>query len=81
MAVIFSNPDTAAKYEAARENDCKVHVPAGKTKTGGYSGMLSGITPEAAAKAVASGSNLLKEKSGNKNPASTKTEVKPKATK
>lgn len=60
--VQFTNPAVAAKYQALRSADCKVHIPAGKTKSGGYAGMLSGITLEAADKAFASKSNLLELK-------------------
>lgn len=65
MAVTFTNPDVAAAFEPLRENDGKIHIPAGKTNKGGYAGLLSGITLEAAQKAVASGSNLLKKKESN----------------
>jgi hypothetical protein len=64
--VKFENPEVDAKYEACRETDGKVHIPAGKSKAGenkvGYSGPLSKITPAAAEKALASGSNILKLK-------------------
>jgi hypothetical protein len=65
MGVKFTNPDVADKFEATRKSDCKVHIPAGKEKKGGYAGMLSDITPEAAEKAVKSGSGNIKLKSGS----------------
>jgi hypothetical protein len=74
--VKFENPEVEAKYEALRSEDGRVHIPAGKSVIGqksvGYAGPLSKITPEAAEKALASGSNILKlktpssEKSNNK---------------
>lgn len=70
MALEFTNPEVAAEFEALRSADTKIHVPAGKSVPGqpkvGYSGMLSGITKEAAEKAIASGSNLLKRKESAK---------------
>lgn len=66
MGVVFKNADVAAKYEACREVDGKVHIPGGSKIPGvnrvGYMGPLSLITLEAADKAFASGSNLLKLK-------------------
>lgn len=67
MPVQFINEDVAAKFEACRENDGKIHIPAGKHKPGqprpvGYAGPLSRITLAAAEKALASGSNILKLK-------------------
>lgn len=68
MPVVFKNPDVADVFEACREADGKVHIPAGKAIPGvpsiGYSGLLSGITRAAAIKAIKSGSNLLKLKEG-----------------
>lgn len=67
--VKFENPEVDAKFEALRSVDGKVHIPSGKTKPGeksvGYAGPLSKITLEAAEKALASGSNLLKLKETN----------------
>lgn len=66
MGVVFKNPDVAAKYEALREKDGKVHIPGGSKIPGkertGFMGPLSLITLDAADKAFASGSNLLKLK-------------------
>lgn len=62
MAVIFKNPDVAAKYEACRETDGKVHIPCGKEKGTGFTGPLSLITLPAADKAFKYGSNILKLK-------------------
>jgi hypothetical protein len=66
MGVVFKNPDVAAKYEAIREKDGKVHIPGGSKVPGvertGFMGPLSLITLAAADKAYASGSNLLKLK-------------------
>jgi hypothetical protein len=69
--VQFTNADVAAKYEACRANDGRIHIPAGKDKNG-YAGLLSGITLVAADKAYASGSNLLKLKQEAKPPKETK---------
>lgn len=70
MGVVFKNPDVAAKYEALRSVDGKVHIPGGSKIPGqeraGYMGPLSGITLAAADKAHASGSNLLKLKEATK---------------
>ena len=78
MALEFTNPEVAAQYEPLRSTDTKIHVPSGKSIPGqpkvGYSGMLSGITPEAAEKHIASGGNLLKRKEN-------KSAVMPKGTK
>lgn len=62
MPVKFENSDVEAKYEACREKDGHVHVPAGKNPGSGYAGPLSKITLAAADKAAASGSNILKLK-------------------
>lgn len=71
MSFDFTNPEVAAKYVPCREKDGKVHIPAGKKVIGkpapvGYAGPLSKITLEAAEKAIASGSNLLKAKDAGK---------------
>ncbi len=66
--VQFTNPAVAAKYKATRSTDGKVHVPAGKEKTGGYAGLLSGITLAAADKAFASKSNILELKDAKSTP-------------
>lgn len=67
---MFKNPEVAAKYEALREKDGKVHIPGGSKVPGedrtGFMGPLSLITLAAADKAYASGSNLLKLKEANK---------------
>jgi hypothetical protein len=65
--VQFTNTDVAAKYEACRANDGRIHIPAGKDKNG-YAGPLSGITLAAADKAYASGCNVLKLKQEAKAP-------------
>jgi hypothetical protein len=66
MGIVFKNPEVAAKYEALREKDGKVHIPGGSKIPGqeraGFMGPLSLITLAAADKAYASGSNLLKLK-------------------
>lgn len=66
MSVVFKNPDVAAEFEALRSADGKVHVPSGRSIPGkkkvGYSGLLSGITKEAAEKLLESNSNLIKRK-------------------
>lgn len=66
MGLEFKNPEVAAEFEPLRSIDTKIHVPSGKSIPGqpkvGYSGMLSGITKEAAEKHLASGGNLLKRK-------------------
>lgn len=83
--VEFKNPEVAAQFEALRAVDGKIHVPAGKKKSPedkpvGYSGMLSGITLEAAEKALASGSNILKRKEGTPaKPAASEKVVKEKS--
>lgn len=74
MGFEFTNPAVSAKYVPLRKADCKIHVPAGREKKGGYAGPLSGITLEAADKCYASKSNLLELKSGYMPPA---THVKP----
>lgn len=60
--VQFTNADVAAKYEACRSVDGKIHVPAGKKPGSGYAGPLSQINLAAADKAFESGSNILKLK-------------------
>ncbi len=78
--VKFENPEVEAKFESLRENDGKVHIPAGKSKPGeksvGYAGPLSKITLEAAEKALASGSNILKLREQAAAPAPAKGKVK-----
>lgn len=76
MPVKFTNPEVDNMYEALREKDGHIHIPAGKKTASnpepkGYAGPLSGITPAAAEKAVKSGSNLLRLKGSNQSPAST----------
>lgn len=70
MGIVFKNPEVAAKYEALREKDGKVHIPGGSKIPGqertGFMGPLSLITLAAADKAYASGSNLLKLKEAAK---------------
>jgi len=64
MPLEFKNEATKAKYEVAfaEQKDCNMHIPAGKKRGSGYAGKLSDITPEAAAKYLAQGGNLIKEK-------------------
>ena len=66
----FENPEVAAKYEALRSTDGKVHIPGGHKIPGqertGFMGPLSKITLAAADKAFASGSNILKLKEVSK---------------
>lgn len=81
MAFEFENPEVAAKFQPARENDGKVHIPAGKKTAAnpnpvGYAGPLSKISLAAAEKALASGSNILKLKENAPKADNKKTDVK-----
>ena len=76
MNVVFENPEVAAKYDACRSSDGKVHVPSGKVYGSGYAGPLSKISLVAADKAFASGSNLLKLKKAEKEKPISKTASK-----
>lgn len=62
--VVFTNSETAAKYEALTSVDAVIHVPGGRTKGAGWKGKLSDITPAAAARLLEKKSNQLKEKAG-----------------
>jgi hypothetical protein len=60
--VVFTNPETASKYESLTEYDLKLDVPCRRGEGQCYRGLLSNIDPAAAARYVRFGGNLLKEK-------------------
>jgi hypothetical protein len=57
----FTNPETAALFEALTEHDPFLDIPARRPATC-YRGLLSGITPEAAERYLRFGGNLLQRK-------------------
>jgi hypothetical protein len=66
MATIqFSNPKTAAGYEALTEHDQFLDVPAQKGKGTCYRGLLSNITPEGAERYISYKGNLIQKKAGS----------------
>jgi hypothetical protein len=58
----FTNPDTAAGYNALTEVDQFVHVPARQGQGKCYQGNLSGIDPQAAERYIRFGGNLIERK-------------------
>lgn len=58
----LTNPETAARYEALTTIDQKIYVPARKGQGSCWKGMISAIPPDAAARYVKMGGNLIKEK-------------------
>ena len=60
--VVFTNAETADKFEALTHIDQYLDMPVRKGQGTCWRGMLSDITPDAAARYVRLGGNMIQEK-------------------